>query len=481
MPRPALGPTATVLPALLVLAALLLPTPAPAAEARQVPESREQIRLSFAPLVREAAPAVVNIYTRRVVRDQVGSPLFDDPFFRRFFGPGTPFGPERRREQNALGSGVIVRPGGLVVTNHHVIANADEIRVVLADRTEYLADTVLSDERTDLAVLQLREVGGRALPALALADTEGLAVGDLVLAIGNPFGVGQTVTSGIVSALARTTVGIADYNFFIQTDAAINPGNSGGALIDLDGRLVGINTAIFSRTGGSLGIGFAIPADMVRAVLASVEAGRPLARPWMGAEGQAVTAELAATLELARPAGVLINRVETDGPAARAGLRVGDVVVAFDGRPVADPETLRYRLATRPLGGEAVLGVRRDGARLDLAMALEPPPEVPPRRTTLLRGRHPFAGATVANLSPALIEEIGYRGGLREGVVVLQVARGSPAARLGLEPQDVLARLNGRPVESVDRLGGILGAGSPGGWRVVIARGDRVIETVVYG
>ncbi|WP_342241987.1 trypsin-like peptidase domain-containing protein, partial [Inquilinus sp. OTU3971] len=289
-------------------AAVLLLLAGPAVAEPVVPTSRAEIDLSFAPLVRSAAPAVVNIYARHMVVERA-NPLFDDPFFQRFFGDDMPGGRPRQRVENSLGSGVVVGSGGLVVTNHHVIKDADQITVVLSDRTEYEAELVLSDERTDLAFLKLKDLAGRSLPALPLGDSDALEVGDLVLAIGNPFGVGQTVTMGIVSAIARTAVGISDYDFFIQTDAAVNPGNSGGALIDMKGRLVGINTAIYSRTGGSLGIGFAIPANMLRSMMRAAETGQKVVRPWLGADGQAVDRSLAEAYGLDRPAGVLVNGV----------------------------------------------------------------------------------------------------------------------------------------------------------------------------
>src|SRR5690606_30686272 len=304
--------------------------PAPAiaqTDLRQVPQSRQQITWSFAPLVQRAAPAVVNIYTRRVVRDRGPSLLFNDPFFRRFFGDLAPSMPGRERIQNALGSGVIVDPSGLIVTNAHVIEGSDEVTVVLPDRREFDATVVRSDPHSDLAVLRV-DARGDALPTIPLGDSDQLQVGDLVLAIGNPFGVGQTVTSGIVSAVARTNPSINDYGFCIQTDAAINPGNSGGALIDMNGRLIGVNTAIYSRSGGSMGIGFAIPANLVRTVLASVGSGRPLVRPWLGAEVQAVTQDLATAMGLSRPRGVLISNLHPRSPFARAGGRVGDIVTA---------------------------------------------------------------------------------------------------------------------------------------------------------
>ncbi len=277
----------------------------------------------------------MNVYSIKQ-RQQSASPLMDDPFFRQFFGGDFP-APQRGRPQASLGSGVIVDGSGLVVTNNHVIADGDEIKVALADRREFECDVVLKDEQLDLAVLKIRNPKG-TLPAIDLSDSDQLEVGDLVLAIGNPFGVGQTVTQGIVSALARSQVGISDYQFFIQTDAAINPGNSGGALVDVKGDLVGINTAIFTRGGGSNGIGFAIPSNMVKVVIDSARKGvSAVELPWIGADLQPVTSDIAESLGLDRPQGVLVTSVSEDSPAAEAGLEVGDLVTAVDGTEVSDP------------------------------------------------------------------------------------------------------------------------------------------------
>lgn len=462
-------------------AGLLLAAPAsaqPAAQTTAVPQSREQVSLTFAPVVRQTAPAVVNVFTKRVVRERAVSPLIDDPFFRRFFGDALPQGPrERERVQNSLGSGVIVSPDGLIVTNDHVIKGADEIQVVLNDRREFDARLVAADPRTDLAILRI-DPGSERLPALPFADSDALEVGDLVLAIGNPFGVGQTVTMGIVSAVARTGTGISDYNFFIQTDAAINPGNSGGALVTVDGRLAGINTAIFSRSGGSIGIGFAIPANMVRTVVAAATAGGRLVRPWLGIAGQPVTAEIAQSIGLPRPAGVLVNGVDPGSPAERAGVRRGDVVTAVQGRAVDDPDALRYRFATLPIGSQAALSVTREGRSREVAMAVAAPPEDPPRETTPIQGRNPFAGAQVANLSPALLEEIRFPNlTTRQGVIVMDVAQGSPAARIGLRPGDVVLRLNGREVRRVRDLTDALRQTPSQAWQIQVRRGDQTLNT----
>lgn len=443
---------------------------------RRVPETRQQINWSFAPLVKRAAPAVVNIYTRRVVRERGSSLLFNDPFFRRFFGDLAPSAPGRERIQNALGSGVIVDPDGLIVTNAHVIEGSDEITVVLHDRREFEATVVRSDAHSDLAVLRV-DAGGQALPTVPMGNSDDLEVGDLVLAIGNPFGVGQTVTSGIVSAVARTNLSINDYGFFIQTDAAINPGNSGGALVDMNGRLVGVNTAIFSRSGGSLGIGFAIPANLVRTVVASVGSSGPLVRPWLGAEGQSVTQDLASAMGLSRPRGVLISRLRPRSPLGRAGARVGDIVLAVDSRPVDDPIALRFRISTRTIGSRADVDIWRDGREYRLQVPIERPPEDPPRNQTAIGGENPLSGATVANLSPAVTEELSLDAGDR-GVVVIDVAPRSVARRLGFRPGDVVLEINGREIGSVSALQTLLGRRTRA-WDVSIRRDGRVLSLSV--
>jgi Do/DeqQ family serine protease len=455
------------------LICIFLALATPAASETRAPASREELHLSYAPVVKKAAPAVVNVYSRRVVRTR--SPLFDDPFFRRFFGEDSPFGMSRERVQNSLGSGVIVDPQGLIVTNHHVITDADEIRVVLSDRREFEARVILSDEHSDLAVLKIDAPGG-ALPALALGDSDALEVGDLVLAIGNPFGVGQTVTSGIVSALART-IGASDFRSFIQTDAAINPGNSGGALVNLDGELVGINTAIFSRSGGSMGLGFAIPSPMVRVVLDAARSGGKIVRPWLGASGQPVTAELAAALKRDRPGGILVKDVAPNSPAAAAGIKTGDVILGFDGHEVDDVDTLKFRVATAPLRHALPFKYWRGDESRTAAITLTAAPEVPAREMTDLAGRHPLAGATVGNLNPAFADELGFEP-TQSGVVVSRVAPVSNAQRLGLQPGDIIASLNKKPVHSVAELRGLLDAAN-GPWTVAVERKGTLMTVTV--
>ncbi|MEM8812744.1 MAG: DegQ family serine endoprotease [Pseudomonadota bacterium] len=449
-----------------------------ATQTRLVPQSADQVKLSFAPIVREAAPAVVNVYATRSVAQRPVSPFFDDPFFRRFFGDqGFGSGAPRQRAERSLGSGVIIDPAGIIITNHHVIKGADAVRVVLSDKREFDTEIVLKDERTDLAVLKILEARG-SFPAVPFADSDSLEVGDLVLAIGNPFGVGQTVTSGIVSALARTRVGVTDYQFFIQTDAAINPGNSGGALIDMNGALVGINTAIFSRSGGSNGIGFAIPANMVRVVVDSARTGGRVQRPWLGASLQAVTADIAESLALDRPGGALVTRVDPEGPAARADLRVGDLILAVDGVAVEDPNGFGYRFVTRGIGGVVDLTINRNGRERLVRIALEPAPDRP-RDERTIRGRSPFSGAVVSNLSPALAEELGLREEA-EGAIVTDIRRGSTAARVGFRPGDVVVEVNGRAIETTRDLANVASSDFYL-WRIAIRRNGRVLRMTLGG
>jgi serine protease Do len=458
----------------LLFALLALSLALPASAQTRVPTSRDAVHLSFAPVVKKVAPAVVNVFSRRVVRSAGGpAALFNDPFFRRFFGDQSPFGMPRERVEQSLGSGVILDAGGLIVTNRHVINDAQEITVVLADRREFEAHLVLADERADLAVLKL-DTHGERLPVLEIGDSDELEVGDLVLAIGNPFGVGQTVTSGIVSGLART-IGISDFRSFIQTDAAINPGNSGGALVDLDGRLVGINTAIFSQSGGSVGIGFAIPTSLVRSTLQAATSGGKIVRPWLGASGQSVTTDIAQNLGLPHPEGVLVKDVAVGSPAAQAGVRIGDVILTVDGHDVDDPEGLSFRLATLPVNAAVRLALWRGGARRDVVATIAAPPEQPARQLTTLTGRHPLSGAAIANLNPAFADELGVDP-MQRGVVVTSLRGGSVAERLGLAPGDILMSINKRQIDSVGQLEQLLAA-TPPPWVVTIKRGDKLLTT----
>jgi Do/DeqQ family serine protease len=450
---------------------LLVQLVAADAQQRQVPTSTTQLQLSFAPVVNRVAPAVVNVYAQHVVENN--NPFLADPFFRQLFG-AVP----REQVERSLGSGVIVDPSGLVVTNYHVIEGASEVKVALADKREFAADIVLKDQRSDLAVLRIKGAS-EGLATLEFADSDALQVGDVVLAIGDPFGVGQTVTHGIVSAVARTQVGISDYQFFIQTDAAINPGNSGGALVDMNGRLVGINTAIFSHSGGSQGIGFAIPANMVRVVVASAQGGSgAVKRPWLGAKLQEVTPEIADSLGLKRPSGALVASVATDGPAARAGIKTGDLIVTVDGVTIEDPNAFDYRFATKPLGGTAKVGLIRQGREMVVAVALQSLPDTP-REEVEIRGRSPFLGATVANLSPALADELRLDP-QTAGVVITSVADGSTAQSIGFQKGDIVVSVNNQKIAKSADLERITNAGSRQ-WRITIDRGGQQISVMFSG
>jgi serine protease Do len=438
------------------------------AASAEVPTSAGQINLSFAPVARAAQPSVVNIFTARVVRErgQMGA------FFRTF--------ESQPRVANSLGSGVIVDGSGLVVTNNHVVQAADQIVVALADRREYPARVLFAEPRLDLALLQL-ESRGAALPVARLGDSDRAQVGDLVLAIGNPFGVGQTVTQGIVSATARTGIGISDTQFFIQTDAAINQGNSGGALLAMNGDVIGINTAILTGgdQGGSIGLGFAVPSNMVKSFLRAAATGK-FVTAWIGAEGEALTGESAARAGLARPTGMLLTGVTPGSPADRAGLRAGDIIAAIDGKEVTDPASLRYQIATQPLGEEVTLTVWRDRAERRVTIRLAPPPENPPRQLTRLPAGSLFGGLAVANLSPALAQELGA--GLPErGVVLVDVPQQTFLARL-LRRGDLIEQVNGQPVATVGELAAALQAAPPAEVQFVVNRfGQRVACAAVPG
>jgi Do/DeqQ family serine protease len=441
------------------------------AQDRRVPGSAAEVQLSFAPLVKHVAPAVVNVYAARVVENH--NPFMNDPLFRQFFG-AVP----REQVLRSLGSGVIIDPAGLVVTNYHVIEGASEVKVALADKREFDAEVALKDEHSDLAVLRLKASGER-FPALDFGNSDELQVGDVVLAIGDPFGIGQTVTHGIVSALARTQVGISDYRFFIQTDAAINPGNSGGALIDLNGRLVGINTAIYSRSGGSQGIGFAIPSNMVRVVVSSAKGGSAaVKRPWLGAKLQDVTPEIAESLGLKRPSGALVANATADGPASRAGIKIGDLIVTIDGTAIDDANAFDYRFATKPLGGTTEIGVVRHGKEMVFPVALQSAPDTP-REEIEIKARSPFLGATVANLSPALADDLRLDTQTR-GVVIVAVADGSEAQSLGFQKGDIIVSVNNQKMERPTDLDRVTRAGGRQ-WRITINRGGQQITVMFAG
>jgi Do/DeqQ family serine protease len=455
-----------------ILVSMAVTAPA-VAQDRRVPSSPADVKLSYAPIVQRVQPAVVNVYAAKTVQNR--NPLLDDPIFRRFFGGG---GPQPEQMQRSLGSGVMVDPSGLVVTNNHVIEGADQVKVSLSDKREFEAEIVLKDSRTDLAVLRLKDTKEK-FPTLDFANSDELLVGDVVLAIGNPFGVGQTVTHGIISALARTQVGITDYQFFIQTDAAINPGNSGGALVDMTGRLAGINTAIFSRSGGSQGIGFAIPANMVRVVVASAKSGgKAVKRPWLGARLQTVTPEIAETLGLKLPNGALVASVTPASPAARAGLKLSDLIVAIDGQGIDDLNAFDYRFATRPLGGTAQLEIQRNGKPVKLTVPLETAPDTG-RDEIVIKSRSPFQGAKVANISPAVADEL-HLDSNTEGVVVTDLADNATAASVGFQKGDIILAVNNQKIAKTSDLEKATRE-SARLWRIIVVRGGQQINVTLGG
>jgi len=445
------------------------------AQERDVPENGVQMQLSFAPVVKNTAPAVVNIYTKKVVERRFQ--LFDDPFLQQFFGANG--FPAQKRVESSLGSGVIVDGRkGLIVTNNHVVDGAQDIKIVLSDRRELSAKIVHQDKKVDLAVLRL-ETPPTSLPSVPLSDGSSLQVGDLVLAIGNPFGIGQTVTHGIVSALARTGIGINDSGFFIQTDAAINPGNSGGALVNLRGELVGIPTAIYSKSGGSNGIGFATPAALVSRAVQAAETGKAPQRPWLGAVLRDINQDDANAFGIAIPRGVLVEQLVEQSPLALAGVTTGSLITALNNETLTDAGSLRFRLTLLPLGESVTLEwLLPDGKERRETIRLISAPDTPPQQRTQLMGNHPLQGALVANLNPALREELAIPAlQLSTGVIVLELGNGN-AARLGVQPGDKIVAINGVPVDSVGTLEKLLRKESAR-WQITLQRGSQTLNLVV--
>jgi serine protease Do len=419
--------------------------------AEQAPPQAERA-LTLADIVERTLPSVVNISSTRTVtgRDEPLSPFFNDPFFRDFFGfgPGPNQMPREQRERS-LGSGVIVSSDGLILTNNHVIERTDRIRVTLSNREDYDASIVGVDPKSDLALIRLKGRVPRLKP-LPFGDSSKLRLGDMVIAVGNPFGVGQTVTMGIVSAKGRANMGIVDYEDFIQTDAAINPGNSGGALINMRGELVGINTAILSRTGGYQGIGFAIPSNMARPIMASLLKSGKVVRGWLGVAIQELTPDLAQAMGLKESRGVLIADVTPGSPAARAGLRRGDVVLRIDGQEVQSTGQLRNVVAEHSPGTTLKLDLQRKGKTSTVEVKLGEQPAAVARPGQVER-QGLLGGLGLGELGPEQRSRYRIPAEIRKGVVVETVFPGSPAASQGLRPGDVILEVNGTPVDSVAR------------------------------
>ena len=431
-----------------------------------------QMTLSFAPLVEQVSDSVVNIYAKRVVESR--APLFRDPFFQRFFG--NRLGPSRRRVENSLGSGVIVDSSGLIITNYHVIEGAREIQIGLRDGRTFAARILLRDQKLDLAILQLENTPRDLQPAV-LGRSEDLLVGDLVLAIGNPFGVGQTVTGGIVSGLARSGVGVSDFQSFIQTDAAINPGNSGGALVSMNGVVIGINTAIFSRSGGSQGIGFAVPSDIARLAVEAAREGREIRRPWLGFSGDKIERDVMEALGLEQAQGVIVADIHPQSAGQRIGLRKGDIIlsVGSDGlakdNALVDMEELRYHALLAGVDKILPLHILRKNQRLVLSFPLEEPPQIPPRNpVTIVNG--PFKGAVIVNLSPAVIESLNLDSAAlqKTGVAIESFKNRSQASRLGFKKGDIILSYNGQNVQTTDQLANLTRQDTRQKYQVIIER-----------
>jgi Do/DeqQ family serine protease len=408
---------------------------------------------------------VVNIYAKRVVEGRE-SPFSGDPFFEQFFQD---FGKPTARVQNSLGSGVILAADGLVMSNFHVVGGATDIRVVLTDRREFLAEVIMADEESDLALLRLE--GAEDLPFLPLRHSDDVEVGELVLAIGNPFGVGQTVSSGIVSGLARSAASLGR-GYFIQTDAPVNPGNSGGALIDMAGRLIGINTAIISKGGGSNGVGFAIPADLVAQVVAqAMEGNDRFIRPWAGVSGQTVDAQMAEALGMDRPLGVVLDELHPESPFGKAGLLPGDVIIRLDGADVNSPQEVMFRLDVTGIGKRVQVGFVRGGAEATLDVELRAPPQAENRSEAVI-AEGGLAGLSVATIDPALIAEMDLP--LSAMGVVITAVEG-PLTRAGMVPGDIVLAINGVEMKAAEDVQAISATGTRG-FSMDLSRGGQILR-----
>ena len=431
-----------------------------------VPQSEIEIKLSFVPLVKQAAPAVVNIYAQRIIEER-RSPFTRDPFFRDFFRN---FGELQPRVQNSLGSGVILSADGYVVSNYHVVGGATDIRVVLHDGREISGDIILSDEDSDLAVLKINI--DEMLPHLDLRKSNTVEVGELVLAIGNPFGVGQTVTNGIISGLARTGIASGSAKgYFLQTDAPINPGNSGGALIDISGSLVGVNTSILSRSGGSNGIGFAIPADLVGQFLVQAKAGRSsFIRPWAGMRGQPITFEMAASLNLPAMSGMIISELHELSPFLKVGIGVGDIITKVDGLDINSPAEMLYRMSVVGIGTAVDVSYLSQGILKSSKIDLVEMPNWEAKQVTL-GPEFIFMDLHISELTPEFQSKFGLSFS-SDGLIVLDPGR--IASRLGLRRGDLLREVNRKPVGTIEDAISAINSIKSSGSITIIRSGRRV-------
>lgn len=405
---------------------------------------------TIADIAESRVSGVVNISSTKVIRtggEQLLSPFFSDPFFREFFGNRF-FGIPRERRERSLGSGVIVSSDGLILTNNHVVENAEEIMVTLADKREHEAEIVGTDSKSDVAVIRLKG-DLKSLSPVPIGNSGELRLGDVVLAIGNPFGLDHTVTMGIVSAKGRANVGITDYEDFIQTDAAINPGNSGGALINLKGELVGINTAILSRSGGYQGIGFAIPSNMAKTVMDSLVEYGKVVRGWFGATFQDLDRNLAEAMKIRDLRGVLVSNVTEESPAAKAKLTRGDVIISVNGEKMTSAGRLRNIFATMGAGAAVELDIMRDGMKKAIALTLGKLPDIFDDQTTFAENDGVLGGITVAPLNEIISEKFEISKKVKTGVVITEVASGSGAEQADLRPGDIILEINRHEVISV--------------------------------
>lgn len=437
------------------------------------------MRASFSDTVKSSSAAVVNIYTEKEVVTRTVNPFFDDPFFNQFFQGGLS-GRMKKRIERSLGSGVVVTEDGYIVTNYHVVKDAKSIRVVFHDRTEMAAEFIAADKNSDIAVMKVileDERDEAKFHYLDFADSDEIQVGDIVLALGNPFGVGQSVTMGIISATGRSNLGTGYYENYIQTDAAINPGNSGGALVDSEGKLVGVNTAIYSKTGGSQGIGFAIPANAVRVTLNSVLTTGKVTRPWFGAAGQDVTDDLAVQLELARPYGVLINEIVPGSPAEKANLLIGDIILSFDGKEVDTMSVLNARIASSYVGNKYPLEVWREGKLYVSDVMLGALPDRLVDQQYTVRGSNPLEGYTFEPLSPALNDEMGLPLNT-EGVVVVATPNRRGFGMVDMKEGDIIVSINRKAVLTIKDLQTAVSR-RPNAWQIIFERAGKTHRVII--
>lgn len=453
---------------------LLLTSFSAFAQEREVPSSKAQVQQSFSPIVKKARPAVVNIYTQRVVRSRDAG-IFADPLFRQFFGPDVGFSVPRDRIERSLGSGVIISADGYIVTCNHVIQGSDHINIVLPDKREYQGKVVRTDAKADLAIVKV-DPGKVKLPYIQLGSSEKTEVGDLVIAIGNPFGLGQTVTSGIVSAMNRNVAGASDYQYFIQTDAAINVGNSGGALVDMKGRLLGVNSAIYSKTGGSNGVGFAIPADVVRVMHQKAMGKAGSGRPWIGIQATEVTQVIAEALK--QPArGIVINRIHENSPAQKSGLKVGDILLKMDNRELNDIGSLDFALSTKTVGSTSRLVIRRGKSIKSIKFPIRT--LVDRSQRIKITGKNPLSGTVVVKYNLALAVERGLDiFDQKEGIVITKIDRDSMPDRLGFTEDDIILKINDKHMKTIEDLTELLST-ERRQWHVQFKRGNETLSLLI--